>query len=72
MRRAAGEVYKTLVLVLVSDRVVQWIRCPASDVIGRGEIAIRHGGSDMKTLDADTIIARATPLAHRRAHEIQR
>src|SRR6478672_8254340 len=26
---------------------------------------------DMKTLDADTIIARATPLAHQQAHEIQ-
>jgi starvation-inducible DNA-binding protein len=25
----------------------------------------------MKTLDADTIIARATPLAHQQAHEIQ-
>jgi starvation-inducible DNA-binding protein len=26
---------------------------------------------DMKTLDADTIIARATPVAHQQAHEIQ-
>jgi len=28
-------------------------------------------GIDMKTLDADTIIARATPVAHQQAHEIQ-
>ena len=28
-------------------------------------------GIDMKTLDADAIIARATPLAHQQAHEIQ-
>ena len=28
-------------------------------------------GIDMKTLDADTIIARATPVVHQQAHEIQ-
>src|SRR5215475_1200063 len=32
-----------------------------------------HSGRSlaMKTLDADTIIARATPLTHQQAHEIQ-
>jgi starvation-inducible DNA-binding protein len=38
---------------------------------GDAEIAANHGGRAMKTLDSDTIVARATPLAHQDAHEIQ-